>query len=433
MRIGFDGSCLSNRRGFGRFSRLLLQALAELSNRPEIVVIIDRPSEATVTVPSCFERVAVNVAEAPASAARAQGRRRLGDMLAMGRAAARARLDLMYFPATYTFYPVWNVRRLVVTMHDALALAHPELVFPTRRGRLAWWLKEQAAARSADRIVTVSETSRLDLQTWFRLPPEKLRVISEGPDPIFGQRAGDAAAHEVLGKYGLPANCRYLLYVGGLSPHKNLPRLVDAFSRLDAADVRLVLAGDLKDVFHTHVPEIRRAIEHGGVSDRVLLPGYIPDAELVHLYNRAYALVQPSLMEGFGLPAVEAMACGIPVISSRAGSLPEVIGDAGLFFDPTDVGEMAATMSDLLSEHPRRDEMGRRALDRARLFSWERAARALMDCFAELEAHRGPVLPSRVLPHDPGAPGFPMAPTGEVRERPRAVAELDDGNVPARC
>ena len=106
----------------------------------------------------------------------------------------------------------------------------------------------------------------------------------------------------------------------------------------------LVLVGDFKDVFHTHVPEIEAAIAAAGLNDRVLLPGFVPDAELVYLYSRAYALVQPSLMEGFGLPAVEAMACGTPVVSSRAGSLPEVVGDAGLFFDPTDVASIAATI-----------------------------------------------------------------------------------------
>jgi glycosyltransferase involved in cell wall biosynthesis len=417
MRIGFDGSCLSNRRGFGRFTRLLLRALAELPDRPEIVTFIDRPSAPLVTIPACFEQIVVDVQEAPTAAASAQGRRRLRDMLAMGRAVARAGLDLMYFPATYTFYPVWNVPRLLVTMHDTLALAHPELVFPTRRGRVAWWLKEQAAARWADRIVTVSETSRRELQQWLGVPADKLRVVSEGPDPIFGPSDDEPAAHSVLRKHGLIPGSRYLLYVGGLSPHKNLPRLINAFSQVDSDDVRLVLVGDAKDVFHTEVSAIRSAIEQSHLNGRVLLPGFVPDGELAHLYRRAYALVQPSLMEGFGLPAVEAMACATPVISSRAGSLPEVIGDAGLFFDPSDVSEMASAINSLLSERLLRDELGRRALVRATLFSWERAARALMECFAELDAHRGPALPSPVLRRDPGAPGLPPAPTGEARKK----------------
>ena len=308
-------------------------------------------------------------------------------MLAMGRAVASAGLDLMYFPATYTFFPVWNVPRLVVTMHDTLALAHPELVFPTHRGRLAWLLKEHAAARLADRIVTVSETSRRDLQAWFRLPDTQSFASSlRVPTRSSGPRPRALGQSTVLRRLAIPSGARYLLYVGGLSPHKNLPRLIDAFSRIEDSNVLLVLVGDFKDVFHTHVAEIQSAIASAGLNERVLLPGFVPDAELVYLYSRAYALVQPSLMEGFGLPAVEAMACGTPVISSRAGSLPEVVGDAGLFFDPTDVASMAATISQVLGDSRLRDDLARKALDRAGLFTWDRAARSLLDCFSELDS-----------------------------------------------
>jgi glycosyltransferase involved in cell wall biosynthesis len=384
MRIGFDGSCLANRRGFGRFSRLLLDAMGRHHGPHQVVVIVDRPSAAAVALPEQFERVVVDVREAPAAAASAQGRRRLWDMLAMGRAAARARLDLMYFPATYTFYPVWNVPRLVVTMHDTLALAHPDLVFPTRRGRLAWLLKEHVAARLADRIVTVSETSRRDLQAWFRLRPERLRVISEGPDPIFRPEAANPEGEAVLHRYAIPRDARYLLYVGGLSPHKNLPRLIDAFSRVNAPDLHLVIVGDFKDVFHTHIPEIKAAIARGGKPDRVLLPGFVPDRDLVHLYSRAYALVQPSLMEGFGLPAVEALACGTPVVSSRAGSLPEVIGEAGIFFDPMDVESIAGSLRAIVSDRSRREALAEQARERSAHFTWDRAARSLIECFEEI-------------------------------------------------
>src|SRR5205085_5905926 len=129
---------------------------------------------------------------------------------------------------------------------------------------------------------------------------------------------------------------RYLLDVGGRHPHKNLPRLTEAFARVSrdagagAGALKLVLVGDLGDVFHTHVPALRAAVARHGLGDRVHFPGFVPDDDLVFLYNRAYALAQPSLLEGFGLPPVEAMACGVPVLYSRAGALPEVVGDAGL-------------------------------------------------------------------------------------------------------
>jgi glycosyltransferase involved in cell wall biosynthesis len=388
MRIGIDGSCLSNRRGFGRFTRQLLAALSQQTTGHRFTVFVDRPSAPEVLIPDSFERVLVEVREAPSRAASSQGSRRFGDMIAMGLAVARSGVDLMYFPATYSFFPVWNVGKLVVTMHDTLPLTHPELVFPNRRGRLAWRLKETTAVLLADRIVTVSEASRRDIAAWSGLPEQRIRVITEGPDPVFVPRAFEPQAAPVLRRFGIPSDARFLLYVGGLSPHKNLLRLVDAFAQGAPADAKLVFVGDLRDVFHTHVPEIRAAIAQHALHDRVILTGFVPDDELVFLYSRAYALILPSLLEGFGLPAVEAMACGTPVISSRAGSLPEVVGEAGVYFDPTDVGSIAGAIRSLCNSPSDRDALAALALERSTLFTWEESARRLLDCFDELDRPR---------------------------------------------
>ena len=291
---------------------------------------------------------------------------------------------MIYFPASYSFFPVWNAGRVVVTMHDTLALAHPEWVFPNWRGRMAWRAKEQAAALWADRIVTVSEAARRDLVAWFRLPEGRIRVVSEGPDSVFGPEDDGIDSDAVLRRYGIKPGSRYLLYVGGLSPHKNLPRLIEAFARAAISGVRLILVGDIGDVFHTHVPALREAVRRFDLGDRVHFTGFVPDADLAHLYRRAYALVQPSLMEGFGLPPVEAMACGTPVLCSNAGSLPEVVGEAGVFFDPTDVRAMTDAIVNLMNNPPERDRLARLALERAGRFTWASAARSLLDCFEEL-------------------------------------------------
>jgi glycosyltransferase involved in cell wall biosynthesis len=381
MRIGIDGSCLSNRRGFGRFTRQLLGALAQHSTEHEFTVFVDRPSADTVSISDRFERVIVPVREAPSRAARAQGGRRVLDMLAMGLAVARRGVDLMYFPATYSFFPVWNVGKLVVTMHDTLPLSHPELVFPSRKGQLAWRIKETTAVRLADRIVTVSHASRRDIAAWSGLPERRIHVITEGPDPVFGPRAIGPGAWRVLGQFAIPREGRFFLYVGGLSPHKNLLRLIDGFAHSTSSDVKLVLVGDLNDVFHTHVPQIRAAIARHGLEERVILAGFVPDEDLAYLYSCAYALILPSLLEGFGLPAVEAMACGTPVISSRAGSLPEVIGEAGTYFEATDVASIAGAIRKILDAPAHRNHLARLALKRSALFTWEESARRLVDCF----------------------------------------------------
>ncbi len=390
MRIGIDGGCLANRRGFGRFAREMVQALAEAGSDHQFVVFLDRPSTRSVTVPPSMETVVVDVWVAPSVAASAGGRRSVGDMLAMGRAVARNRLDAIYFPASYSFFPVWNAGRVVVTMHDTLALAHPEWVFPQGRGRLAWRIKEEVAARWADRIVTVSEAARRDLAAWFRLQPDRIHVVTEGPDACFGPTGDQGDSAPILRKYGVDPDSRFLLYVGGLSPHKNLERLISAFDRSGAVEqaVCLLIVGDFADVFLTQVPALRDLVERLGRSSSIRFTGYVPDEDLAHFYRRAYALVQPSLMEGFGLPTVEAMVSGTPVLCSTAGSLPEVVGPAGLFFDPVDVDQIAQVIRTLLDDPNERDRLAQVAPVQAKKFTWTRSARLLLDCFEAMPARR---------------------------------------------
>jgi glycosyltransferase involved in cell wall biosynthesis len=394
MRIGIDGGCLANRRGFGRFARRTLQALADQPTPHTFVVLIDAPSvnalDAMGALPETAERRVVPVRYAPSQAASSRGRRSVRDLLAMSRSAARAGLDLLYFPATYSYFPVWGVPRVVVTMHDTLALARPELVFPTRAGRVAWAVKEHAAVRQADRIVTVSDAARRDLVSWFKLPEDRVDVVSEAADPAFTPRPEGAESDGALRRCGLDPGAPFFLYVGGLSPHKNLPRLIAAFaaSGLDARGYRLVLVGDVADVFHTHLPTLRGEIERLGLGDCVVFTGFVADDDLAFLYSRAEALVQPSLMEGFGLPPVEAMACGAAVLASTAGSLPEVVGDAGLFFNPHDTSAISAALVALADRPELRVDLRRRALARAGLFSWDHAARSLLACFERLDPTR---------------------------------------------
>jgi glycosyltransferase involved in cell wall biosynthesis len=383
MRIGFDGTCLGNRRGFGRFSREILKALAALNSRHEFTVFVDGPSADSVNVPDRIRTVVVPLHEAPSRAASATGRRRIGDMLAMGKAVARSGVDLMYFPSTYSFFPVWNVPRVVVTLHDTLALAHPEWVFPTRAGRWAWAIKEHLAVRSASAIATVSETSKRDIVAWFKLPGSRVTVVTEGPDAVFVPRPRGAESDRIVRRYGLDPRGRFLLYVGGLSPHKNLPRLIEAFAGHAENDVTLALVGDFDDVFHTHVPELRAAMERFGVADRVRLTGFVPDLDLSYLYSRCHAFVQPSLMEGFGLPPVEAMACGAPVLHSMAGSLPEIMGGAGLSFDPYQVRQIGLAIR-AVNDPLTRESLRKQSRLRAGDFRWETGARALMAAFDSL-------------------------------------------------
>lgn len=382
MRIGIDGGCLSNRRGFGRVAQQLLPALVQEGRGHEFVVLLDRPSASEVTLPTGCETRLVEVAEAPSRAASSTGRRSLRDLLAMSRAAAASRLDLLYFPASYSYFPVWGVPRVVVTIYDTLPLDHPELVFPNRVGKLAWRLKEAMAVRQADRIITTSEASAQSINAWYGIDRTQLAVVPAAPAEVFWPRPRGRDHHSILTKYS-PDPSPFLLYVGGLSPHKNLIRLIEAFARAEVPRLRLLIVGSHNDTFHTHVGDLKAAIAHWEVGDRVAMPGYVPDEDLAHLYSETIALVQPSLVEGFGLPPVEAMACGAPVIYSRAGSLPEVVGDAGLAFKPTDTEALTTAIRQVAGSLALQATLSERSLQRARRFSWARSAGEVLDCFEE--------------------------------------------------
>lgn len=396
MRIGIDASCWLNRRGFGRYTRELVRALLEVDTRNEYVLFLDAatardaenlPDEARA------KRVIVPTSAAAAQAASAEGSRSVGDLLAMRRAVASwgDRLDVFYFPADYTYFPIRTPARVVVTKHDMTDRRVPELLFPTFRSRLFWEVKIRLAMRRADLVFTVSDTSRRDIMQAFELGPGRVRVVSDAVDPAFTPSPPGAERDAVLSRYGFGSGDRLVLYVGGISPHKNLETLVKGFAQWrrgagDAASgARLVLIGDyVADVFHSSYPDIQRLITASGLESAVRFTGYMPDPELRHFLSAADALVMASFYEGFGLPALEAMACGAPVIASDAGALPEVVGDAGLLFDPHSAEALASALRRVLGDDGLRRDMSRRGLNRAARFNWQSSARAAVDAFMEL-------------------------------------------------
>jgi glycosyltransferase involved in cell wall biosynthesis len=396
MRIGIDASCWLNRRGFGRYARELVRALLRVDREHEYVLFLDadtaRRSEA-LPPEDRAARVVVPTSIAAAQAASADGRRSAGDLWRMRRAVAAwgNRLDVFHFPAVYTYFPVRTPARVVVTKHDMTDRRCPELLFPTWRSRFFWEAKVRLAMRRADLVFTVSESSRRDILAAFRMAPDRVRVVADAVDAGFAPVADGAERRAVLARYGLAAGRRFVLYVGGISPHKNIETLLSAYQlwREDpasaGADVQLVLVGDFAaDVFYSSYPSIQRLIRDARIEDDVRFTGYVPDADLVHLYSAADALVLPSFSEGFGLPALEAMACGAPTVVADAGALPEVVGDAGILFDPRSAEALAAALGPVLADARLRADLASRGRARATAFTWEASARAALAGFAEL-------------------------------------------------
>jgi len=387
MKIGVDATCWGNKRGFGRFTRELLEAILEIDKTNEYLFFIDGDTADTETIPTQVKKISANTAVSQLHAASADSSRSLKDLWAMSRAVLKHKVDVFFFPAVYSYFPVFNRTKIIVTIHDVIADHHPELIFPNSKSKLFWKLKQNFAIRQADLIATVSEYSKKQIIEYFNLPESHLRIISEGARPVFKVLKQTKETVETLDRHGLKPDETFLLYVGGISPHKNLAVLIDAFDKIAAnqTDVKLVLVGDYKDdPFFSAYPSLKKQVAELKLEDRVIFTGFIPDEDLAHLYNTAQLLVFPSLEEGFGLPAIEAMSCGTPVAASNCSSLPEVLGEAGRFFDPRNSSNMAQVIEQILRDGTERKIMREKGLARAEQFMWKKAAEDTLLIFNEL-------------------------------------------------
>ncbi len=281
------------------------------------------------------------------------------------------RPDLLFVPSHVI--PAVCPVPAVVTIHDVGYLWHRSAYRP-----LAWLLLHLGTlwnARTGRIIIADSQATARDLTTYFGVAPERLRVAYLGGPPV----EDVPPRPEILARYGLPP--RYFLFVGTLQPRKNVARLIRAFAQVARQDGDVVLA--LGGQAGRGADALRGLIDRLGLGDRVRWLGYLPDADRPSLYAGAAAFVFPSLYEGFGMPVLEAMAWGAPVIASTTSSLPEVVGDAGLLVDPYDVDGLARAMAEVMTDPKLRERLliaGRR---RAATFSWDRCAGEVEAAFAD--------------------------------------------------
>lgn len=339
--------------GIGQYSLQLARGLATLSSLHRVTLLrAARPRVAPETVsglPSCrlltpphhrFEQQALPI-----------------ELL-------RLRPDLLH--STDFIPPFRRYFKSVVTVHDLGFLHFPETLTESSRryyGRIG------RAVRSANRVIAVSQATRDDLIRLVDADPDKIDVVLEAADPAYQPISSEhelAAARRRLG-----VDRPYVLFVGSLEPRKNLPRLLEAFALVRReADVQLALVGRRGWLFQP----IFERLAALGLEPHVRVVEGVPHAELAPIYSAAAVLAFPSLYEGFGLPAVEAMACGCPVVASDRGSLPEVVGQAGLLVPADDSAALAKALLSVLTSRGRRDDLVGRGLERAAAFSWRRAA-----------------------------------------------------------
>jgi glycosyltransferase involved in cell wall biosynthesis len=392
MRIGVDGGCWANDRGYGRYARELLTEMVQLAATDEFVFFLDPASEARFALTgSNVRRVRVSQSRAPTEAAAADGSRSPGDMLRFTRAVWAESPDVFFSPSVYTYFPLPPRQKTVVGIHDAIAERFASRTLPSARARLFWTAKVRLAVAQATLVLTVSDFAAGDLERVIGIPRTRIRVAVEAPSAAYRPSDSPLEIRGAASRVGIPDGARWFTYVGGFSPHKNLDTLVRAFARAtgdaDSSTSYLVLAGKLSgDAFLSCVNDIQAEIMKANLQDRVLWPGYVPDEDLRHLHSGAVALALPSDCEGFGLPAVEAAACGAPVIATTESPLPNLLAGGGIFVPPRDEAALARALRSMLDDEPGRESMGRVALARARALSWRRCALDALGALREAAA-----------------------------------------------
>ena len=356
MRVAIDARKLHD-FGIGTYIRNLLRQLAR----------IDRQTDYVLLSPAADLDVASQLGPNFRAVLEPSPNYSFSEQVHVPWVLRRERPDVFHAP--HYVLPAAVTCRSVVTIHDCIHLMFPQYL-PNKMAyayaRASMW----AAVKRSDRILTVSEASKRDILHFFNVAPEKIVVIYNAIDDHFWLTPPEDEVARVRERYQL--DHQFILYVGNIKPHKNLVRLIDAFGELRRTgfeELKLLIIGD--EI--SKLPSLRRAVHGHKLHKHVRFLGYVSDDTLRVLYRLASLFVFPSLYEGFGLPPLEAMASGTPVVTSNQSSLPEVMGDAAVLVDPYDVGAIVDGMRRVLADSDLAADLRRRGPARAREFSWARS------------------------------------------------------------
>ena len=363
MRIGIDARIVYYARGgISNYTRRLIEALSTLDGDTDYCILRSRKAGRSSLPGENFRAVSCWTPS-----------HHQMERWALGVEISRLGLDVLHSPDFIP--PAFGYRRSVITIHDLNFLYYPQ--FLTAESRRYYNDQIEWAVRRADHIVADSRATKQDLISMLGVPQEKITVVYLAADPAYQPlSAEDASA--ARSRYDLEPG--YVLCVGTLEPRKNIPGLLHAYRHLrDTAsiDVPLVLVGGKGWLYD----EIFRRVEELHLAHHVRFLHDVPDADLPAIYSAAGVLITPSFYEGFGLPALEAMACGTPVVVAARASLPEVVGDAGLLIDPDDAEDIARALARVLTEDALQTKMRRRGLAQAARFTWQQAARQTLDVY----------------------------------------------------
>ena len=369
MRIGIDARKLHD-FGIGTYIRNLLRQLARLDRETEFVVFCREDDRESLTL----------LGENFRAVTESAGNYSIVEQFRIPLALKREGVQLFHAPH-YVLPPLVRCRS-VVTIHDCIHLMFPQYL-PNRIALAYARTSIDLAARRATRVMTVSESSKRDILRFVDTEPDKIDVIYNAYDERFGVEPREEDVVRVRERYQL--HDEFVLYAGNVKPHKNLERLIEAFDlvRQRGLDrLKLVLIGDEISKYAA----LRRAVHQHRLHKYVRFLGYLPEETLAVMYRLAGVFVFPSLYEGFGLPPLEAMASGTPVVTSNVSSLPEVAGDAAVLVDPYDPHAIADGIYRVLTDEDLRHSLRQKGLARAKQFSWEQSVRRIREIYGEVSS-----------------------------------------------
>lgn len=374
LRLGINATTLWRYvlGGFNRYTVSLLEGFQQVVPEVEVTLFATRP-----IAPEFSRRLKATEVIRPGL------RHAIWEQGWLPRALRRTGVDVFHAPGNWGL-PFWRACAYVLTVHDMIGRAWDQGERPSLKARVKHRVSEMISARRAHRIITVSEHSKRDLIRFLGVPEEKVHVIPEAAGTAYRPVEDISSVEAMKARLGIPG--AYLLYVGAFDRRKNLARLLEGYAASRARQsMGLVLAGTPAWEYEA----LKDMAARLGVADRVHFPGFVAEEDLPLLYAGATAFVYPSLYEGFGLQLVEAMACGTPVLAAARASLPEVLGGAGLLFDPESTEDLAAKITEVVFDPKTAGALRERGLERSREFSWERTAEMTHAVYLEALAEAG--------------------------------------------
>jgi len=362
MRIGIDATAIFLRKGgIGYYTHNLLESLTRIDMQNEYILFKTTEKQPESPIPF-INRPNVRVIYAPKALQKWRSKKEKVDLYHGTNFRLRGR----------------GCKGNVVTIHDLAFKHYPHFLKKKFGQSLSFW-KTKRDVHRADRVIAVSQHTAKDVIDFFKIDKKKVRVVYHGVGDHFRPDVPGESILEVK-KYYRISTAKYILWVGTLEPRKNLPTLIKAYSQLKSihSEYTLVLGGgpgwQYQDILNLTL----------SLGNRIQITGYLPQRDLIPLYAGASLFAYPSLYEGFGMPLLEAMASGVPIVASRTSSIPEVVGDAGVLVDPLSISDMGKAIMKLLDDSSLRSSMQEKGIQRAKQFTWERAAQETLQIYQEI-------------------------------------------------